>query len=176
MGWKVVATQPGQYNQVLRISDQQFVEVFELLHYADGKVPLQFKDTPKRDAQKRIIPDEFEQKPVMVKTLDGKGTEQAHRDFSEDLGNRLIKSGPKKGESIQIGWMRRVPDNTPVGLYPRGTDFFRGEPRPIVDGNTGQPYLPVPPAGQRGHEDARRNHARILDVLPPEAEVEDEAA
>lgn len=176
MGWKVVATQPCQYNQVLRISDQQFVEVFELLHYADGTFPKQFKDVPKRDAQKRIIPDEFEPKPVMCRTLDGKGQEQAHRDFSEDLGNRLIKTGPKKGENIQIGCMKRVPDSTPIGVYPRGTDFSRGDARPILDQNTGQPYMPVPPAGQRGHEDHRRNHAHILEVLPPEPELEDEAA
>lgn len=175
MGWKVVATQVGQYNQVLRISDQQFVEVFELLHYADGKVPLQFKDVPKRDEKtKAIIPDEFKQVPVMTKTLDGKGMEQAHRDFAEDLGNKLIKSGPKKGESMRTGWMLRVPDETPIGVYPRGTNFFAGKPQPMIDQTTGLPYVVVPPPGAR-MEDPRRNHAKILDVLPPE-EVDEEAA
>lgn len=165
MGWKVVATQVGQYNQQMRTCDSQFVEVFELLHYADGKVPLQFKDVQKRDKERRPIPDEFDQVAVMTKTLDGKGTEQAHRDFAEDLGNKLIKSGPKKGESMRVGWMRRVPDSTPLGIYPAGTDFWSGmQVAPV--------WIPpgVRGGGPVGVEDPRRNHARVLDTLPAEEE------
>lgn len=167
MGWKVVTTQAGQYNQVLRMCDEQYCEVFELLSYADGKVPLQFKDVQKRDKDKRPIPDEFEQVAVMTKTLDGKGTEQSHRDFAEDLGNKLIRSGPKKGESMRVGWMKRVPDKTPVGVYPKGTDFWSGiQVAPI--------WIPpgAPGGGPAGIQDPRRNHAPMLQHAVPETEEE----
>lgn len=172
MTWRVVATRPGQYNQVLRTEG----EVFDLLCYEDGSYPPAVDYKPKMVDGKEV-PGEWDE---VVKV--GKDKKPIHRDFAEDQGERLIKKGPIKGDVVRFGWMRRVPDKVPIGLYPRNSDFWSGyTPTPImaIDPETGQstgrPYQPVPPKEQRGHEEPKRNHARILDVLPPEPKV-DEAA
>jgi len=46
--------------------------------------------------------------------LDRKTKKPIHRDFSEDEGVIMLKRGPIRGESIQVGWMRLMPDSTPV--------------------------------------------------------------
>lgn len=163
MAIRVVATVPGQYNQVLRLVG----EVFELLCYADGTYPVALRYTPKLDAAGKPIPDEWDEHQVI-----GKDKKPVHRDFAEDQGEKLIKKGPVRGDVIRFGWMKRVPDRIPVGLYPEGADFWSGSiPQPIMNQLTGLPYQPVPPANERGPEDRRRNHAPILTVLPKE-EVE----
>src|SRR5438876_3184580 len=125
--WKVVATVWGHYDQVLREPG----EVFELWPNVDedgkrleGSYPLREDWVPKRDAVGREIPDEGEW--VLFKDRDGN---PVHRDFAEDTGDQLIKRGALRGEVMRFGWMRRVPDETPCGLYPPGTDFWPGEPR-----------------------------------------------
>lgn len=153
MVWRVLATQTGQYNQVLREEG----EVFDLLCYANGSYPPAVNYLPKKDAKGNVLLDEWDEE--VIKSKDGK---PVHRDFAEDQGNKLIKAGPKRGEVMRFGWMKRVPDHVPVGLYPKGVDFWRtGVQLP-------QAFQTVPDRDQRGQEDHRRNHARILDVLPPE--------
>jgi len=125
---KVTATQVGQYNQVLR----EVGEVFELLTFPDGTYPHKMREVPKKDKDGKPIAGEFELKTIKMK--DGK---PAHRDFAADQGIRIIKSGPLKGEMVQLGWMRMVPESVRVGLYPPGTDFWTPNvqlPQPYVYG------------------------------------------
>jgi len=157
MIWRVVATQQGQYNQVLR----EIGEVFDLLCYADGTFPIAVKYTQKKDASGKLL-DEWDEEQVL-----GKDKKPVHRDFAEDQGYKLITRGPVKGDSIRFGWMKRVPDRTPVGQYPTVNngdlpDFWS----PNVQ--LPQAYPVIPPPGDRGQELSKRNHARILDVLPKE--------
>jgi hypothetical protein len=163
MGWKVVATQQGQYNQVLR----QPGEVFELLSYADGTYPVATRLMPKKVNGQPVVPEELVEEPIL-----GKNKEPVHRHFAPDLGNRLIKHGPVKGDTLRFGWMRRVPDSVAVGMYPVGVDFNH-DPRPLLDGE-GRILQNVPPRNERQPENPKRNHAPILDVLPPE--VSDDVA
>lgn len=126
---RVVATQVGFYNQILR----EVGEVFDLLSNPDGTYPVMFKK------EFEVIEGVRRMKKIPVYISDeagnpkvGKGGKPTpeHRDFSEDLGNVLIEEGPKAGESLQVGWMRRVPDHVPVGLYPEGIDFWSGAQLP----------------------------------------------
>lgn len=161
MVWRVVATQQGQYNQCI----MDIGMVFDLLLHDDGTYPVALKHTQKKDQKGNLIPDEWDSTPIL-----GKDQKPVHRDFSEDLGNKAIKSGPKKGEVIRLGWMKRVPDHTPLGLYPvdeNGTikaQFWSPNmqlPQPYDVG-----YAPWSP----GPLDRKRNHAAILSVLPKEIE------
>lgn len=166
MGWKVVATQQGQFNQVMR----EVGEVFDLMTYPDGTYPVQIQYTPKKSKDGKVLEDEFDERTVMCDTLDGKGHEPAHRDFAPDTGVTKIKKGPKRGEVMRFGWMRRVPDAVQVGLYPvneNGTtlDFWHNYqlPPPWV-----RPYVP---------EDTRRAHAVMKHgFLNKAVEEEEEAA
>ena len=118
--WRVVATQPGAFDQIYRETG----EVFELLPNDDGTFPLREDWVPKRDSAGQEIPDEGTW--VLFKDANG---EPVHRDFAEDMGDQLMKAGPMRGEVMRFGWMKRVPDHTPCGLYPPGTDFWPGEQR-----------------------------------------------
>lgn len=158
--WRVVATQQGHYNQVIREPG----EVFDLLLHEDGSYPQAIKYNP-RKADGKVIPDEWDEEVVL-----GKDKKPLHRDFAEDQGYKTITRGPVKGDTIRFGWMKRVPDRTPIGRYPVG---FSGE---LVDFWATNVQLPqalqvIPPPRERGQEDHRRNHARILDVLPKESEA-----
>jgi len=159
MGWRVVATQQGHYNQCI----MDVGMVFDLLLHDDGTYPPALKHTQKKDEKGNLIPDEWDSEPIL-----GKDKKPLHRDFSEDMGNKAIKSGPKKGEVIRLGWMKRVPDNTPLGLYPvdeSGTihaDFWN--PRAQLPQAWDVGYHPWRP----GPLDKKRNHAEILSVLPKE--------
>lgn len=158
MTWRVLATQLGYYNQ------QEFFpgEVFDLLNFADGTYPHAVTYHQKKDAQGKDIPDEFEERVVL-----GADKQPVHRDFALDEGEKLMKKGPKRGEVIRFGWMKRVPDRTPIGQYPVKdgiceVDFWtKGVQLP-------QPYQSKPTPRERGPESAKRNHAPILDVLPAE--------
>lgn len=159
--WRVVATAQGFYNQVLIEPGT----VFDLLLYADGTYPLSVRYEPKKDDKGAIIPEEWDEIPLALKD----GT-LLHRDFAEDRGPRMMRRGPKQGETIHLGWMRLVPDRVPIGLYLPGTDFWSQAsalPAPLVDGLTGQRIMPWVSGGDRGPQDRKRNHAPILDVLPP---------
>lgn len=153
---RVVATQMGQYNQTIR----EVGEVFDLLTFPDGTYPHKTKEVPKLDAEGKPT-GQFELKTIKLK--DGKTP--AHRDFAPDQGVRQIKSGPMKGETVQLGWMRAVSPKVPVGLYPPGTDFWSP--------NTMLPQPWVMPVGQ---QDRRASPIRAhLDpaVQPDIEELED---
>lgn len=165
MGWKVIATQEGQHNQIFR----EVGEVFDLMTYPDGTYPPQIEYLPKKDKSGKVIEDEYDEKIIQTATLDGKGKEPAHRDFAEDRGNIKIKRGPKKGEVMRFGWMLRVPDATPVGFWAvdeggNVPDFRAGIPMAAFKWARSQ-YLP---------EDPRRAHAKINHgpYLAPEPEEE----
>lgn len=53
--------------------------------------------------------------------LDRKTKKPIHRDFSEDEGVVMLKRGPIRGETIQVGWMETVPDATPLTEFADGT-------------------------------------------------------
>lgn len=118
---KVVATQPGQYNQVLRMCDEQWQEVFELLKLPDGTDPKMEIWIPKKDPVTGKASDEDGEYQVVL-SKDGKTP--VHADFAEDNGNQMIRRGPMRGEVIRSGWMRRVPEHVACGFYPKGTDFW----------------------------------------------------
>lgn len=177
MKWRVVATQMGQYNNCI-IEEGS---VFDLLCFADGSYPQAWEWEPQRNeaGQPVIIDNQRQWQEKLLFMKDGKTPR--HRDFAEDLGNRMIRSGPKAGEVMRFGWMKLVPAKTPLGIYPPGTDFWSGAGLPqrrMFVGENGlpssDPVLPIPPPEQRGEQNRKRNHAAILDVLPPEQK--DEAA
>lgn len=161
MIWRVLATQQGLYNQVLRNPG----EVFDLLLHEDGTYPVTYKYTPKKDAAGKDIPDEWDEQVVL-----GKDKKPIHRDFAEDQGMKTITRGPVRGDTIRFGWMKRVPDRVPIGQYPVA---FNGD---MPDFWATHIQLPqavqvIPPPRERGQEDYRRNHAHILETLPKEVEA-----
>lgn len=151
MKWRVVATRQGQFNQQI----YDVGEVFDLLCYANGDYPHAEQLVKGKEA------DEIYEDVLMA----DKKTPQ-HRDYAEDFGPKLATRGPKKGEVVHLGWMLLVPASTPIGQYPTKdgvchVDFWSKNvqlPSPVQV----RPYT----AGERFAEDSRRNHARILDVLP----------
>jgi hypothetical protein len=161
MTWRVVATAMGQYNQCI----MEIGMVFDLLLHDDGTYPMALKHTQKRDEKGNLIPDEWDSTTIL-----GKDNKPVHRDFSEDMGNKAIKQGPKKGEVLRMGWMKRVPDTTPLGLYP--VDESGNIQAAFWDKRQQLPqawdigYHPWNP----GQMDRKRNHAPILSVLPKELE------
>lgn len=166
MGWKVIATQQGAHNQIFR----EIGEVFDLRTYPDGNYPPLIEYNPKKDKAGKVIEDEYDEVILKTRTLDGKSTEPAHRDFAEDKGAIAIKRGPKKGEVMRFGWMRRVPDNTPIGFFRvdesgNVPDFSMGVQMNAYLGSR-PPLVP---------EDPRRAHAPV-DRAPYLTKEADEAA
>lgn len=161
MIWRVVATQQGLYNQVLREKG----EVFDLLLYADGTYPVAYKYTQKKTAEGKDVPDEWNEEILL-----GKDKKPVHADFAEDQGMKTITRGPVRGDTIRFGWMKRVPERVPIGQYPV---TFDGQMPDFWAANIQLPPAQqvVPTGRERGPEDYRRNHARILDVLPKEVEA-----
>lgn len=151
MGWKVVATQLGQHNQVMR----EIGEVFDLSTYPDGTYPPLIEYLPKKTKDGKVIEDEFTSKVIKTRKLDGSADEPAHRDFAEDRGSQAIRRGPKKGEVMRFGWMKRVPDDTRVGLYPLD------DTGNVLD-FSGKYQLPQPYVRPYIAEDTRRPHAVMV--------------
>ena len=116
---RVVATKMGHYNQILR----EVGEVFDLLNYSDGSFPVRKDWVPKLGQDGKPIADEGE----YVTYQDKQTGKPVHADYAPDLGDVPITKGPMRGELAQLGWMRRVPDKIPTGLYPPGTDFWSGD-------------------------------------------------
>lgn len=112
---KVVATQLGQYDQILREPG----EVFELLKDDNGDDPVREDWVPKLDASGK---DTGDGEYVVFKDKDG---HTVHRDYAPDHGEIVLRSGPKRGETHRFGWMQVVPDDTPVGIYPAEHKFDR---------------------------------------------------
>jgi len=129
--WKVVTTRPGVYDQILRGAElDRPMEVFELLPNDDGSYPEKVKYTPRKDAQGALARDEYGDVIQDAEVVIGSDGKPEHAVFAEDTGAMTIERGPLRGETFFLGWMRRVPDETPCGLYPAGTDFWLGEEPP----------------------------------------------
>lgn len=150
---KVVATQPGQYNQIPRVRG----EVFALLEYREGGYPPMEDWIPKLDVHGKEIPDEGE---YVVRMGKDKKT-PVHRDFAEDTGAKMIRRGPMRGDTIRSGWMKIVPDNTPIGIYP-----LTGEEQKLPDFE-GRLQLPTPYQHEIYQQDRRA--AKILEFEPKPA-------
>jgi len=103
---RVQATKTGFYNQYLHEAG----EVFDLLDNEDGTVPLKMQQVPVMDTAGKPT-GEFNEELVLI------NGEPVHRDFAPD-GEELVGLGTYKGERFQPGWMRQVPDDTPLGIYP----------------------------------------------------------
>ena len=159
--WKVVATQKGFYNQTFR----EVGEVFELLCYEDGSYPVAVRELLKRDekGQPVLDPETGEQVIIEQPIVDAKTKKPVHRDYAEDQGARLLKRGPKRGESVHLGWMRRVPDRVPCGMY-----LQPGETNATLIPDFWSPGLQLPQPfsyAPGAPPDPRRIHAPVLSVL-----------
>lgn len=163
--WRVVATVQGFYNQTI----MDVGMVFDLLTYEDGTYPPMLKHVQKKDDRQQLIPDEWDTTVVV-----GKDGFVVHRDFSHDQGDKAIKSGPKKGEVMRFGWMKRVPERTPLGQYPVDGDgniqanfWDKNQQLPQAYDIGYHPWVPGP-------GDRKRNHAAILRHYPKPAPDEDD--
>lgn len=161
MVWRVVATQQGQYNNCI----MDIGMVFDLLLHEDGSYPPALNHKPRKDDKGVVVPDEWISTAII-----GKDNKPVHRDFAEDMGNRVIKQGPRKGEVMRTGWMKRVPDSTPLGLYPVDgdgniqCDFWAKNVQLPQAFDVG--YHPWQPSTM----DRKRNHAPIRQHLVREEE------
>lgn len=104
--WIVQATKQGFYNQYLH----EIGEVFELVADDNGEIPLKMvKVEVLRDGKPT---GEFTEE-VFLDT-DGEPVHALYSPHDEEWKG----IGNFKGETLREGWMRRVPDDTPLGLYP----------------------------------------------------------
>ena len=120
---KVQATRQGFYDQVLRDPG----EVFELIDEIDGTPPLRMIRT---ETLKDGKPTGDYTETVY---MDSEGNVM-HRDFAPDH-EELTGRGVFKGDTFSPGWMRQVPDDTPIGLYEPETRFAmdgKQLPQPIT--------------------------------------------
>ena len=104
---RVQAVRQGFYNQYLH----EIGEVFDLLNEPDGTMPLRMVQIPILKDGKET--GEFEEEVY----LDGEGNPM-HRDFSPHDMELKGRGQYFKGETFREGWMRQVPDDTPLGIYP----------------------------------------------------------
>jgi len=136
--FRVVATRQGFHNQRLR----ERGEVFDLLTKRDGSYRQAFKLEAVIDLQGNVIPGKWKKAPIQAKDGNGRLMESKngkiipeHADYAEDMGNVSITDGPGVGENIHLGWMFKVPDDTPIGQYPDVLDFWNPKirlPEPYV--------------------------------------------
>lgn len=104
---RVQATKLGFYNNYLH----EIGEVFDLLNDENGDMPLRMIKVEVKGADGKPT-GEF----VEEVYLDEKGNPM-HRDFSpHDMEWRGV--GHFKGDVFREGWMRIVPDDTPLGIWP----------------------------------------------------------
>lgn len=87
--------------------------VFDLLRNADGSDPAREDWIPKLDAQGKDVGD-----GDYVPYKDAKTGKHVHRDYAPDSGDFMVRQGPKRGEVARFGWMRQVPDDTPLTEIP----------------------------------------------------------
>ena len=119
---RVQATKQGFYNQFLHEPG----EVFDLLDNDDGTMPLKMKQKKVED----VFPPSHPQagKPTFhwEDTDEPELTEEGepiHRDFAPDDSEARGVAHGFQGETFRHGWMRRVPDETPLGIYPPDVVF-----------------------------------------------------
>lgn len=118
--WKVQATKQGFADQYLH----EIGEVFELVMNEDGTMPLKMVNVPVLDATGKPT-NEFTEEVF----LDENG-EPVHAHYSPH-DDEWKGIGIFKGETFREGWMRRVPDETPCGLYPADVEFGVAAKAPI---------------------------------------------
>ena len=105
---RVQATKEGFYNQFIHVVG----EVFDLLDDPKtGRMPLRMIREYLKD-DKGVLTGEFiDEKPY----LDKEGNPM-HADYAPD--EEVVRgTGAFRGESFSPGWMRQVPDDTPLGIY-----------------------------------------------------------
>ncbi len=124
MKYRVQATSEGQYNQYLHVVG----EVFDLMMNADGTMPLKMKQKKVPDFYPSSHPqagkETFHLEDSDEPELDEDG-EPIHRDFASDGVEARGTALGFAGDTFRHGWMRRVPDDTPLGIYPADQLFTR---------------------------------------------------
>ena len=88
----------------------------EIVHEGDG-YPVREDWVPKLalDPKTKQMVDTGEGEYVVF--TDPRTKRPIHRDFSRDDGAVMLRRGPIRGETVQVGWMREVSESVPV------TDF-----------------------------------------------------
>lgn len=146
----------GIYDNIPRMPG----EVFELLNDPDGKMPLRMRRVyakgkrfnPQTGLEEKYYTGEYEEEVFLDK--DGN---PMHRDFAPWDETQMGAGKEFGGEIFNLGWMRAVPDDTAVGIYPeeqiigeRAAPIQRlsGTPRPTnapqsapIRGSTNRPVL-----------------------------------
>jgi hypothetical protein len=119
---RVQATKQGFYNQYLH----EIGEVFDLLMNDDGTMPLKMIQKKVDDVFPPSHPQAgkptFHWEDTDEPELDGEGN-PIHRDFAPDGEESIGVGHGFKGDIFRHGWMRRVPDDTPLGIYPPEVSF-----------------------------------------------------
>lgn len=105
----------GIYDNIPRVPG----EVFELITPADGKMPLRMKRTYKKakrlnnGIEESYFTSEYDEEVFLDKEGNPMHADYApHDETTQGQGNAF------GGETFRTGWMRVVPEETPVGLYP----------------------------------------------------------
>jgi hypothetical protein len=90
--------------------------VFDLLNNEDGTMPIRMKRTDVLDEKGKPTGEYNEE---FWPDRDGNAV---HRDFAPD-DFEVAGRGEFRGQLFSPGWMRQVPDDTPIGIYPEDTVF-----------------------------------------------------
>lgn len=133
--WIVQATKQGFYDQILREPG----EVFALINKPDGSMPVRMKRTYKK-ATKIVdgVPIEYSTHEYTESVYLSAEGEPMHADFSPHSEEWEGTGKEFAGETFREGWMRRVPGDTPVGIYP-ADQVFGEERRAPVQRLSGKP-------------------------------------
>jgi hypothetical protein len=119
---RVQATKQGFYNQFLHEAG----EVFDLLDNEDGTMPLRMKQKKVDDVFPPSHPQAgkptFHWEDTEEPELDAEGN-PLHRDFAPDGPEYIGTTHGFKGDVFRFGWMRVVPDDTQLGIYPPEITF-----------------------------------------------------
>lgn len=107
----------GIYDNIPRMPG----EVFELLDNPDGTMPFRMKRVylqekrynPETKQEETYYTGEFREDEVFL----DKNGEPMHRDFAPWDETQVGQGKAFGGEIFNLGWMRRVPEDTPCGLY-----------------------------------------------------------
>lgn len=139
--WVVQAVRQGFYDHILREPG----EVFVLINNPDGSVPIRMQRTFKKarrirnGIEEEYATHEYTETPYL--DADGNGM---HADFSPHSEEWRGTGNEFGGETFREGWMRRVPSDTPVGIYPAEQVFGEERRAPIqrLSGKPGQTNAP----------------------------------
>lgn len=107
----------GIYDNIPRMPG----EVFELLNGPDGKMPLRMRKTfikGKRFNQNTGLEESYFTSDFKEEIWLDKDDNPMHADYAPHDEKQVGHGKEFGGEIFNLGWMRQVPDDTPVGLYP----------------------------------------------------------